>query len=367
MKSTTLLITGLLVAACGGSKTNARDPASEQKLVKALARWDEQSAALEAKPKALQKKCEIVVGDCLLTANQKRDEMVFKHSTDVCRQKPDSDAEARCVADELVAQGQAKPAADYYSFKNICLDKMLACTNDMETKLAERARQERVKERRADLYNSGEALALDSEVAFAKESVNYLRSTLPPRGDGACKEMEEFPTCEQRVKELDESVEAALGVEESAYSLDEVLHLYEAARTEEASCYEPEFACLKNKVKAYGATYHTEKLLQRNLDSLETRAQLVTHMSASTSKQCLDSAQAKYAPKIIKTYQIYAKQTVMFFRSQLHRAFLSMHQDQVACLKKVAGPALTARATGLTGKGKGKGKKKDCPGQSKAC
>jgi hypothetical protein len=109
--------------------------------------------------------------------------------------------------------------------------------------------------------------------------------------------------------------------------------LYAASKATEASCPEPEFQCLVSALQAYGALPETRKWVDRNVQALRERQEVATHVPPDVQGECLTDTAAKHEARIVSAYQIYVKQPVLFFRTQLEKAFLTLHEDQVACLR----------------------------------
>src|SRR5690606_2405443 len=98
-------------------------------------------------------------------------------------------------------------------------------------------------------------------------------------------------------------------------------------------CYEPEYSCLTARARKYGATAETTRALKRNIEIIKQRERLSMRVAEQTANQCKQEAVTQHQKSIVSAYKTYAKQPVLFFRRQLHRAFLKMHEEQVACLR----------------------------------
>lgn len=334
---------GLFVCGCAGapSAQPAASPEAKRALEQAKIERERVSRELLAAPSAHRNTCEFQAGDCMVLVNESRSKLVNAHGLDVCSSNDDPQRQAACLEAELVKRGQEAELAKLYSFESSCQERILACTAELQRKDVEAARQARFEERKRQLETAPEQLSLWNAAAFAQHKVAYLRSTLPPKASEICKELRDVTSCHERAKAEVEQLEAELRRDD--YEQGRAVALYAQAKKTEASCAEPEFVCLRQGLQAYGALPETRKWLDKNLAALSLRQELGSQLPADVESDCLATAESDHQDRIVSAFQIYVKQPVVFFRNQLERAFLEMHQAQVACLRSKAG-AVTAQS-----------------------
>jgi hypothetical protein len=339
MRLPTIILTSSLMAlACGTAKPTepVRDPAAEKRFSEAMRHRDEIEKQYRAVPADMRTTCEARVGDCLLEVGDRRADFLDAHSTVTCRGEANADLEARCVARSLPAQGQADAASEYYTFEGRCFEDLLKCTAGLESSAEDKARLARIKERMQELQSSTEATRLSDTIDSTREKVTYLRGTLPPAGEGVCREFSDVSACETKAEAPYPQLEALLAKEDGEYDKPSAAQLYHKMLEDQAKCREPEFKCLMGKLVQFGETDETRRWLNQNLAVLEQRQELVNQVGPDIAQGCLNDGVAKYQSRIIQGYKQYAREPVMFFRGQLHQAFLALHRDQVACLSSKA-------------------------------
>jgi hypothetical protein len=335
MRLATIILTSSLMAlACGSAKPTepVRDPAAEKRLSEALGRRDELEKQYRAVAVDMRTTCEARAGDCLLEVGDRRADFLDTHSVATCRSEANSDLEARCVARTLPALGKADAASDYFAFEGRCFEQLLKCTAGLETKAEDKARLARIRQRMQELQASTEATRLSDAIDSKREKVTYLRGTLPPAGEGICKEFSDISTCEAKAEAPYPQLEEMLGRDDAEYDKPAATKLYLRMLRDQSTCRDPEFKCLMGKLAQFGETNETRHWLDQNLAVLDQRQELVNLLSPEIAQGCLNDGVAKYQSRIIQGYKQYAREPVMFFRAQLHRAFLALHKDQVACL-----------------------------------
>lgn len=333
LRSITLLACSIL-AAC--TSKQATTPVYNPEAVKQFndvfaqrntlsSRWD------GAKPEHRQF-CETRAGECRMQVNDQRDDLISSHPMPRCRAQPDSDHEARCIADELVKLGTPEAGTKYYKADLWCLERMTQCVAKHQETLAEEARVARIIERRNSIEVSPQGVAWRSRVAAAAEKVKYIRATMPPDADGECQQVSENVDCDTSITRHNAEFEGELAKLESDYDQKKATKLYEKLTTVEASCYEPELKCLAKAVSKYGETNESRRWLQRNFDLLDKRQRLIEKAGDGPAKPCLDSGIASHQAEIVQSYRAYVREPVLFFRTQLHRSFFAMHKSQIDCL-----------------------------------
>ncbi len=275
----------------------------------------------------------------MLPVRDKRFELLSIHTFPEC----DSKGEQRdfCEEQRAVERGMGEEIAGYYQFYNRCMNQMLECSAKLEAEAVEAMKLARAEARKAQILAMGKSESMLVDALTAKEGTDYLRSTLPPKEEGVCQDMAEVKSCLDSVKGKEQALREELRKEDDAFDQTVAASIYREARELEASCYEPEFSCLSERAKRYGATGETVRTLKQNIEILKQRERLALRVSPDAANRCKARGVSEHQNDIISAYTVYAKQPVLYFRQKLHKAFLSMHRDQVACLRgqPVAEPA----------------------------
>jgi hypothetical protein len=159
---------------------------------------------------------------------------------------------------------------------------------------------------------------------------------LPADGDTLCTGLDEVPQCREATQSMLATYEAELQKEPDSYDERAATGLYERAKKSEASCYEPEYSCIFDKLAEYGATKQSHKWLDKNVAMLGQRQTLLHKVSTEVGEQCLTEGATKHQARVIDTYKKYVRRPILFFRVQLHMAFLAVHNSQVSCLTSKA-------------------------------
>ena len=166
------------------------------------------------------------------------------------------------------------------------------------------------------------------ELLHAK--VEYLRSTLPPKAAAVCEPAPSVAACQERFHGAEKALHEQLRRDD--YDIKGAISGYAAAKQIEAGCEAPELECLSAAVASYGVFPEARKWVDRNLALLSERQALASLVSAEAQSECLANPQQAHQPRIVEAYATYSRETVLFFRMQLDKAFLSMHEAQVRCL-----------------------------------
>lgn len=265
-----------------------------------------------------------------MLGGERRDALIQEHGLWHCRQRGTAQDEVKCIVDALTEQNQLAAAAEYYGFESWCTQKVLACTAELREKAEIAAKKARFYERRKFHETRPEALELWIDAEYAKEKLAYLRRTVPPRGKEMCQKLEPVAACQAELETQRAAFEAELNRDD--YDAERAARLYETAKQTEATCPETEFQCVVEGLGKYGALPETRKWLQKNLKVLERRQELLARLSPEVRVECLGDIATRHQRKIDDAYAIYVKQSVMFFRNKLERAYLAMHEAQVDCL-----------------------------------
>jgi hypothetical protein len=324
----------LLVAGCAAGTTAVTvDPAAEQNLAKETAQRAELEQKWAATAPDIRKECDLKVGECSMDVKDKRHDLIRRRSFPGCGAHIEEAAKVKCEDEAMLELGEGDAVIEYYAFGNWCLKGLIDCAAKLEQEAAAAALDQEIRGREHLVLETPIAVRWRENVAIAEEKVKYLRSTLPPKGDAICQEEAKRDDCLAKVTPLEKKLEAYLQTAEG-YKQVEAVTLYRKAREQEASCYQPEFDCIDSKLEKYAATDRTRGLLKRNLDVIEQRERLETTVPDQVVERCLLQGAAQHQDQVIMSYRQYAKQTVLFFRLQLHKAFLAVHEAQVQCLQQ---------------------------------
>lgn len=318
--------------ACGGAPpppAKAKPPAELAGLREANSSMKEKWSSTDDE---IKNRCELSDGDCMMQVRDQRFELLGTRAFPECDAESGNEREA-CEEQSAVDAGKGKQIAGLYEFHNRCLTQMLQCTAKLEAEALEKMKVARAETRMAQLLANGKNESAHVEALAAKEGVAYLRSTLPPKEEGACTDMDEVKSCvtsaEAQAKDLTEE----LRKDDGDYNEDYAATIYQDAQLAEAKCYEPEFACLQERARRWGATPDTAVPLKKNLELIKQRERLGLRVAPETAAKCKAEGIAKNQQSIISAYTTYARQPVLFFRKKLHQAFYKLHEDQLACLR----------------------------------
>jgi chorismate mutase len=341
--SPTLFIAVLVIGCARAQSTGpALDPNQEAKaLEQALQQRDQLAKAVAANSPELQQKCELMAGDCLIQLRERRSAFFETHHTLECPPVTMPDERMRCIARPSQSAEAAKvtqEVRELFSSEGRCLSELAKCASDLKTRAVVAARDARTEERRRQTERSQQAVAAQNSIEFAIEKIKYIRLTFPVQTDDLCAPSGAFDQCVEKAQQGMDHFEAML-VMDQGYDAQAALERYRSSKEGEAACYEPEFRCLAGQLKNFGASPETQALTQRNLRMLEKRQQLMSQVGETAAKQCLEHGIHQHQSDILQRYQDYVRETKMYFRFQLDRAFLAMHTSQVECLKNRAHPS----------------------------
>jgi len=289
--------------------------------------------------------CETKLGECEVQVSDRRDELVSNYSTPFCKAKSNAEEEAVCVGDDLLHQGDPSPATRYYKADIWCLEKLNGCVAQHQEKRAADSKLAVTAQRRKAIESSPQGMLWHARVAATSEKVKYIRATLPPDADGECRQVAEDTDCEVSIKRFGTELDGELSRLEAEYDAKKSLKLYEQLTRTEASCYEPELKCLSKSVAKYGETNESRRWLQRNFDLLEKRQRLIEQAGEIAAEPCIESAVANHQADIVQSYRAYVREPVLYFRTQLHRSFVALHNSEIDCLGGGGGGGSGAGAT----------------------
>jgi hypothetical protein len=188
----------------------------------------------------------------------------------------------------------------------------------------------RAGQRERELRLSKRGAAATSAIAAVEEKVHYLRATLPPSQASACQPSDEQERCVKAATDYEDRFEAEL--EKDAFKPDSALDVLERGAKAREQCTAPEIACLSTTLEAHGLYPEGKKWVERNFDALERREQTGAAVAPAVRTRCINQGSKQHQGQIVSAYVAYVHDPVLFFRVQLDKAFLAMHESQVACL-----------------------------------
>ena len=319
-----------------------RNLQAERRLAAAAAAREGAEARLAAVDARSRERCEFQVGDCQILINEQRDELMSAEQLSACNVMPEPAAKTRCMADELVKRHKHVELAAFYANDSACMRTVLACTDQLSQSAVQAAVELRAGRRERELGALPRGAAALSRTTIIEAKIGYLRSTLPPPQAKACEPSDEVDRCSRAAMEYEDQLESELDKDD--YHPDVALGLLEQLAKASSLCLEPELACLGATLEAHGVYPEAKKWVARNLALLERREEIGSALPPSARARCVKGASNEHQARIVAAYVAYAREPVLYFRVQLDKAFLAMHESEVACLgantgRRTTGPA----------------------------
>jgi len=316
-------------AATSESVTPQADPAAHQRLQQQSREHTELLKRLTDAPAAHVESCRSTAGDCLFQVTDSRSQLVSRLRLSSCEDRDDFKDKSRCVLAQLESTASPRELADYLSLENWCFSQLTACTAEKANAASQATLEALAAARKQQLETTPSALAARSAALAAQARIEYLRATLPPDVAG-CAVGAERAECSARVeaarKQLDESLR------QDGFDASTGAASYVSLQAMQEGCVRPELECLSSLVRSYGVFPESRKWVDRNLELLGKRQDLVERVGAASSGRCVSGPQQAHQADIVSAYVAYVREPVLYFRTQLDKAFLSLHQEQVSCL-----------------------------------
>ena len=292
--------------------------------------------------------CKLTAGDCTLQVSEERSRLVSALRLDPCEQAPDSEAKSTCIIAQLTPANREHELTDYLALESWCLGKLTACvaTKADEDRLA--ALDSRYAGRKRELESAPGAVKARGAVALTRARVEYLRATLPPDTVSVCKPDASVESCLAPIKSEQEALLASLKADN--YDAKAALETYASAQQAQAACAKPELDCLSGILSSYGVYPESRKWVDRNLNLLSQREDLFSQVSDDAKTRCVSSAQKEMQSEIVSSYVAYVHQPVLYFRAQLDKSFMKLHESEVACLQARAKATPQRGAVAVTSK-----------------
>jgi hypothetical protein len=319
-----------LVGGCAVSPPLATrdDGASERRLQQARAKYRDLQERLHGVLAEHVASCKMTGDDCTLQVAEARGRLTSTYNLP-CDDQPDADSKAACVTSKLEGHGHARELAEYFALENWCVSKLLTCTADLASKMHQAEAEKRFAQRQQLLESAPASEAAKSAAAAQRAQIDYLKSSLPPEASPLCPAPADADACQQRASNEAQRLEERL--RQDPYDAVAAVTAYEALKHLEASCQRPELECLLSALPRYGVFPESRKWVERNL-ALLTQRQTLAAGDAERGAACIQDLQAEHQAEIVAAYVTYAREPVLYFRTQLDKAFLKLHQAQVSCL-----------------------------------
>ena len=306
------------------TKTAAADDASMEEAQK---KRDALAQRLDKVLREDREQCEFSAGDCMVLVGERRERLASEYGL-VCGARVEPAKRSACIAEGVRAAGKPSVAKEFYSFEAWCFERVLACTADREEKAALAVQEQKRNARKREVVSSDAGTRAWNAVEVARAKVQYLESTLPPSVEVSCRES--ASSCSSELESAEKAFLAEISRDD--FDLSRATAAYVEARSVEESCEAPVFACLKQALAPYGMFPQSESLLERNIGLLKKRQDLTRGVAPEAQAECLANPSADHQDKIVAAFAQYANEPVLYFRMQLEKAFVAMHQAQVSCL-----------------------------------
>jgi hypothetical protein len=322
------------VSYCAGAPPPAKpNTEAQRELDQAIVENDRLYAEVAQMAAEDYERCEMLAGDCRMEVSEQRDALLEGQVIFRCRGK-DHRITMRCMRDELVERGKVEELAAYYSFDNFCVKKLLDCKVELDKDARVRAKQAEYERRKRELESSESGIAARATASATAEHAAYARLTCLPAVQAKCKDLPGVEECLDQVPAKVQLVEDELAKDED-YSPERALELYRAAKSAEAACAAIEFSCYgKASGPEHGETEATKRVMQQNYTLITRREKLAAMAPADAVDHCVNVSVKGHRENIVGAYVTYIQQPVMFFRNQMLKAFVAMHEAQVSCLER---------------------------------
>jgi hypothetical protein len=305
------------------------DPSSHRRVQEQSTLHKELLERLADAPAAHVESCRSTAGDCLFQISDRRSQLVSRLRLNACEDSDDFQSKSRCFVSQL-EKSAPRELGDYLAAENWCFKQLTDCTTE-KAEAASRATLEALAAARMQEVEAAPAAqAARSEALATRARIVYLRATLPP-DVAACAPDAEAKACGARVEDARQALDESLRRDD--YAPSTAASSYVALQGLEASCVRPELTCLSSLVRSYGVFPESRKWVDRNLELLGKRQELVARVSPENGERCLSEQQQQHQANIVSAYVVYVREPVLYFRTQLDKAFLTLHQAQVSCLQ----------------------------------
>jgi hypothetical protein len=273
--------------------------------------------------------CRATQGDCLFQVSDSRARLVGRLRLSPCDNSADFQTTSSCITSQLEGAGRSGELTEYLSVENWCFNQLLVCTQAKAEAARQTAVEARYLTRKRELEDKSETRDARSAVSLTRARIEYLRATLPPAAE-VCKPADDVEACDERVEVSRTVLDKSL--REDDYDAAAALASSVAAERAEDACVRPELECLSTAVRSYGVFPESKKWVERNLELLSRRQELLGRVSPGSQNRCVAGVQQEHQASIVAAYVAYAHEPVLYYRTQLDKAFLVLHEAQVSCL-----------------------------------
>lgn len=323
----TLLLFG---CAAGGAETAVEQGAADHRRLQSVR--TEHTQLLERlghTPAPQLESCRLTSGDCLIQVAETRARLVSQLRLDGCEQAPTIESSSRCVTAQLEHGKHTRELTAYFAAESWCFKQLTACTAQKAEEARLAALDQRFAARKQALEQTSQAIAAQTELGLQRARIEYVRATLPPDAK-ICQRDPSFERCLQKVEDDRGALDERL--RQDVYDEASASESYAAITRAEASCSGSELDCLSGALASYGVYPESRKWVDRNLAALAEREKLFMQVSEETRQRCVADSQREHQSNIVSAYVAYVREPVLYFRMQLDKAFLVLHQGEVSCL-----------------------------------
>jgi len=326
-----LFMLTLPVTACAGIMSD-QDQDKTQALEAARKERQELLFRMRTATEAEASRCEAAGAKCLMRLDEKRDEL-FEPSP-LCADHVDVYEFENCQASLLAKRGNAQAVTEFFQYENACFSKIVGCGDQLRRKADQRERTARAEQHRQAMLEKTDIDELLFDIAYARERVAFLRATVPDEQDEVCRALIQVKGCRDRAKQAKIKLESELQKDDSTYDAELAQELFRTELATQASCFEPEYQCLKELVDDAGTNRQSKWQFEHNLKLLAQRQRLLAKASGLAIHECVTAGETDYGPKIETTYASYVKNPKPPQRVALLQTFAMMHRAQIHCLRR---------------------------------
>jgi hypothetical protein len=322
----------LLLVGCAATSVPVIPPpdaSAHQRLQQLSSQHRDLLQRLADAPAAHVESCRSTAGDCLFQVGDSRSRLTGELRLSTCDKEEDFASKSRCVTGQLESAGRSRELGEYLALENWCFNQLTACTAAKADAASRATLDALAAARKQELEAAPPAQAARSAVAATRARIEYLRATLPP-DVAACKPEADAGACNARVESERKALEESLSRDD--YAASTATESYVSLHKLEDGCSRPELECLSSIVRSYGVFPESRKWVDRNLELLGKRQELAGRVSPANGARCVTALQHEHQAGIVSAYVAYVHEPVLYFRTQLDKAFLALHQAQVSCL-----------------------------------
>lgn len=329
------LLCALLLVGCGAqvAESGPREaPTDHLRLERATTEHNQLLEKLANAAEPQLESCRFSSGDCLLQVAESRGQLVSRLGLNACEEVDALPGKSRCITQQLeTGTGHGRELLAYVSLENWCFKQLTACVVAKAEEAQKAVVDARFSARKQALEQASESVAARRELKLALSRIDYLRSTLPPDA-AVCARGASYDSCLEQVEAGRRSLDERLYRDD--FQPASAVESYVALQRSEAACERPELDCLSSALGGFGVYPESRKWVDRNFSLLAEREKLLSQVSQETGQRCVSDSRRDHQAGIVSAYVAYVHEPVLYFRTQLDKAFLELHQAQVTCLSQ---------------------------------